>query len=352
MIYSIKNFLPDFEDENAVKENLRKRLREYLGCTGVTLVSSGTTGLEVALKALELPRGTQVIIPDISFIATAVAVAKCGLIPVFGDVSEKHFGLTLDAVRENYSEKTGAVIIVHIAGYMAREILQIKKFCEEKDIFLIEDAAQAFPCTIGERHAGTIGDIGVFSLQSSKIINSCEGGIVATNSKKLHIAAEQIADWCFFDGKRNFDLPGENYRLSAIQSYFIHKQLDVINRIIDERTRRAGELTAYCKKTGIEVSAPLPEKNIFDCPFFFVIRSNKNLNMIEPRSECPMRQSALVKTIIRRFYPNLLKEYIAANILEAKNTPAQRVVRDNEFINIHQQNGKTPEEIFKDYIGA
>jgi perosamine synthetase len=144
MLFKFDDYLPDFTTETEIKDSLKRALGKFFNCNHVILVVNGTTAIEIALKALGLKRGTPVIVPDLSFIATATAVANCGLIPVYADISAEYYGLTLESVKQEYTQhqNTGAVVLVHFGGYVNREIFAIKAFCAAHHLYLLEDCAQ------------------------------------------------------------------------------------------------------------------------------------------------------------------------------------------------------------------
>ncbi|MCL6592238.1 MAG: aminotransferase class I/II-fold pyridoxal phosphate-dependent enzyme [Firmicutes bacterium] len=358
MVYNIQEYLPDFTSEEDVKKSLQKELSQYFGCNYSGLVANGTIAIEVVLKALKLTRGQGVIVPEISFIATATAVANCGLIPVYADVSAGHYGITLESIIQKYKfakdngVDIGAVIVVHFAGFVNREIYEIKEFCVQNHIFLIEDCAQAFPCRIRGKRVGTIGDAGTFSFQSSKIINSGEGGLITTNSEKVAQNCEAVLNWGLsFPGlERDCDIPSSNFRLSAIQSYFILKQLKRIDEIVQERLELNQKLLETCRKFKVVPSPPPENKEIFDCPFFFPLKSNKRINTVEPRTEYPMRKSKIVKSILKSFYPDLLGRYLELNQNLDREDINDRILSENDFINFRSLNHCSCEGLIRQYI--
>src|SRR5271157_198965 len=215
MKYNIKSFIPNFKPEEEVIQEFKSSISSYLGCKYVIPVTNGTIAIEVALRGLRLNRGDLVIIPDLSFIATATAVADCGLIPVFADVSPEYFGLTLESLKKRELSGVKAVILVHLSGFMNREIFEIRDYCRSRNIALIEDCAQAFSCSADGIKAGAFGNAGTFSFQSSKIINSGEGGLISTNDPDLAAECEAISDWGLSPSlpRRKLEVASCNYRL-------------------------------------------------------------------------------------------------------------------------------------------
>lgn len=351
-MFNYKEYLPDFTTEEEIKDSLVKRICKYLNTPYAFLVTNGTDAIEISLRALKLPRGSHVIVPDLSYIASATAVANCGCVPVYCDITEDYFGLSFNSLQRNCSEKVRAVIVVHFAGYVHRDIFRIAEFCKERNIFLIEDCAQAFPCSIDGQKVGTIGDLGTCSFQSSKIINSGEGGLIITNSSETARFIEIISDWGMHKGmiERDFSVASSNYRMSAIQAYFLIKQIEKIDEIIEDRITYINKLEEYCTNNDIKISCPQKLPNIRDCPFFLPIRCDTKYKMVEPRREYPMRDSILVKSIIAQWYPDLYNEYIEINSNSDPEKICYKVIQENDFINISNHLHIPFKDIVKPYI--
>ncbi len=351
MSYKICDYISDYSSDNEIKSELSKSLAEYFGSRYCYPVSNGTVALEIALKALEIPRGSCVIVPDISFIATATAIANCGLIPVFADISPEYFGLTLESLKSKLNKDVRAIIVVHLGGFVNREILEIKDFCRSNSLYLIEDCAQAFSSSVSDRKVGTIGDVGTYSLQTSKLINCGEGGFILTGDQDIHIKCEMISNWGYSPEYGKFDpnLPSSNFRLSAVQSYLVLKQLSMVDEIIKERLMRVAELEEAFNSNGIETKIPLKKEKFFDCPFYLPVKSSNKINTIEPRAEYPMRKSNIVKTILGRLFPDLLDAYGEYNNDTGLKWSSDMLLSEVDLINISQKNGLSPMEIVKDY---
>ncbi len=190
-------------------------------------INSGTTGLQLALMAANVPTGSEVICPAYTFIATASAILDVGCIPVFVDVEEESFNIDPQKVEEAITPRTGAIMPVHFAGRPANmdAILDIAK---KHNLKVIEDAAQAWGAKWNGKPVGALGDAGMFSFQSSKNINSGEGGIVLTNDDRVakfllsHHNCGRSDDGLWYE---HFYYGG-NYRLTEFQAAILHAQFD------------------------------------------------------------------------------------------------------------------------------
>ncbi len=319
-------------------ESLIDVIKNEYTCKGACLVTNGTHAIEVALLALNLPRGSHVLIPEISFIATATAVAQCGLVPVYCDVSLDYLGLTVTSLKENLSASVSAVVLVHFAGMVNRELDLIIQFCTENMLPLVEDCAQAPKAYFEGNRVGTVGTVGTLSYQSSKLINSGEGGAILTNNNELREDCMAVSNWGYlgdgYPGK--YDIVSGNYRLSNIQASYLLGQYDEMDQKYQSILTKVKEFKAVCIAEDIPFLDFKFNGKYRDCPFFFVLTKGQRNNRIEPRSQYPMSRSSMVKAIIKRFSPDLLDTYMALLPNKNKNTKSKRIINEYTFINISQ----------------
>ena len=162
--------------------------REFADFTGLqhaVFVANGTVALELALRALNLPPGSEVITTPHTFIATASAIVAVGLRPVFADIDPESGNITTETIEVAITPRTSAVIVVHLGGWPAR-MPDIQSLCRNHGLRLVEDCAQAHGAMIGDRHAGTFSDIAAWSFCQDKIITTGgEGGMVGTDDEAL-----------------------------------------------------------------------------------------------------------------------------------------------------------------------
>ncbi len=348
MISESVELLPGFTNEWEEIEKLKLKATQFLKSEYATPVTNGTAAIEVALKALDLPRGSAVVVPDISFFATATAVANCGLVPVFGDVSTEHYGISLEEVKALHTSEVKAVIVVHFSGIVNREILEIAEYCKEHDLKLIEDCAQAIGCFAGERHVSTIGDIGTFSFQSSKLVSAGEGGLVVTQSEEYANNIAAIVNWGLgLEGStRLLNLPCSNYRMSAQLAFIVSQKFDEIDIIIEKRKSDVESLKDACSTKKVSVAVPGDSDQFKDCLFFLPVLSTENKNTIEPREEHPLRKSILVHSIIKKLFPDLEQPYVELNSrIKRTDWKSDTVLKTVDFINIFQVTDLDADEV-------
>lgn len=218
-----------------------KKFAEFTGSKYAVGVSNGTSALQLSLKALNIERGDEVIIPDMTFVATASAVLLAGATPVLADVNEDDLNISPTSIKNNITSKTKAIIPVHFAGKICN-ITEIKKLARKYDLFIVEDCAHAIGTKRKNRHVGTFGNAGCFSFYPTKNFTTIEGGMIITNSKKIakdvsvarnHGITKSLQQR-FSKGKPwDYDVfePGYNYRLDEIRSALGISQLKKIKKM-------------------------------------------------------------------------------------------------------------------------
>lgn len=263
-------------------QELARKFADYIGVRHAIPVVNCTAGLHLALLALGIGPGDEVVVPDFTYPATAHAVLYTGAKPVFVDVDIKTYNLNPDLVEEKITPKTKAIIPVHIFGQCA-EIRKIKEFAEKHRLFVVEDAA----CAFGSKHkgifAGAIGDISCFSFHARKSITSGEGGIIVTNNKKYAEKVQSLVN--FGIQPENYvseevkipvftDL-GYNYKLSDIAAAIILKQMNRSSDFIKERIENAKVYNELLK--GVPQIKPphVEEYNIHAYQTFMILLDKK-----------------------------------------------------------------------------
>lgn len=227
---------------------------------GITCVN-GTIALELSLRALEIGPGDEVIVPPYTFIATASSVLMVGAKPVFVDIDPKTYNIDPEKIEPAITPKTKAIIPVHIGGCPAHmdKILDISK---RYNLKVLEDAAQAHGAEWRGKKVGALGDIGIFSFQSSKNINAGEGGIILTNNEELaekawslmNVGRSKKGEWYM-----HYILSG-NYRMTEFQAGILLAQMERMEELMKKREENARYLTERLREIeGIEVLTPYKE---------------------------------------------------------------------------------------------
>jgi dTDP-4-amino-4,6-dideoxygalactose transaminase len=201
------------------------------------MCANGTVALEIALRALGIGCGDEVIVPPYTFVATASAVLTVGATPVFVDIEVDTLNIDAAQIEAAITPRTRAIIPAYIAGRPA-DMDAILDIARRKDLRVIEDAAQAHGAAWRGRRVGALGDLGTFSFQASKNLNSGEGGIIVTDDEQLGDAAWSVMNVGRVRSGRWYEhqVLGGNYRITEFQSAILHVQLQ---RLPEQMRRRA-----------------------------------------------------------------------------------------------------------------
>ncbi|MDF1563932.1 MAG: aminotransferase class I/II-fold pyridoxal phosphate-dependent enzyme [Deltaproteobacteria bacterium] len=209
-------------------QELEEKLAERLAVRHCITVCNATIGLELGLKALELEG--EVVVPAFTFIATAHAASWVGLDVRFCDVDPATHLIDLDSLEQAVSERTSAVVPVHLWG-AAAPVDALESFCEERGLRLIFDAAHAFACTAQGRTIGRFGDLEVFSFHATKFFNAFEGGAVTTEDDDL---ADRLRAMRNFGGRgaAGWGFPGTNAKMSEASAAMGLTSLEILPEIV------------------------------------------------------------------------------------------------------------------------
>lgn len=222
-------------------EKVKEFENKFSNLTGIKYclaVSSCTTALHLSLSCLGLKSNDEVICPDLTFIAPANMILQTGAKLVLVDVDQKTLTLDIVDLKKKITSKTKAIILVHTFGH-ACKIDEIKKIVKNKNIKIIEDVAEAFMGEYKKKKLGTFGDFACFSFFANKIITTGEGGMIATNNKKLYTHAKILRDHGMSLKKRYFYIKsGFNYRMTNIQASIGISQLENFEEINKLRNRQ------------------------------------------------------------------------------------------------------------------
>jgi perosamine synthetase len=210
-------------------------------------VSSGTAALQVAVDALRLRPGDEVIMPAFTIISCALAVIRAGAVPVLVDSDPHTYCLDVDQVAAAVTSRTRAVMPVHIYGHPA-DMDPLTELAEKRGLAIIEDAAEAHGCEYLSRRRGRtwsrcggLGTLSTFSFYANKLVSTGEGGMVLTNSDELAERCRSLRNLCFQEHRFYHEELGYNYRLSNVQAALGLAQAERLTDILD-RKRRIGTL--------------------------------------------------------------------------------------------------------------
>ena len=217
---------------------------EYCGTRYAIATSNGTTALHLALLALGIGAGDEVIVPTLTFIATANAVTYTGATPVFVDSEAETWNIDPDLIEQNITPQTKAIIPVHLYGHPAK-MNQILEIAKRHNLAVIEDAAEAQGASYQGLTVGGMGELGTFSFYGNKIITTGEGGMVVTNRKDLAEKIRVLRDHGMSKEKRYWHhVLGYNYRMTNIQAALGVAQMERIEQIIATKRQIANTYAA------------------------------------------------------------------------------------------------------------
>lgn len=267
-ISSIGSFIEKFE--NAFKK--------YSGTRYAVACSSGTAALHLALAALEIKKGDEVIIPDFTMIATANAVTYLGAKPVFVDADPVTWNIDSNKVERKITRHTKAIIPVHTYGLPA-DMNRINFIAKKYNLFVVEDAAEAHGAEYKDKKVGSIGDVACFSFYGNKIITTGEGGMVTTNNKKIAEKIKLLRDHAF-SSERHFwhKYLGYNYRMTNLQAAVGLAQTERFTALVEARIKNAHYYNFLLKNVK-GVVLPPEVKGIKNVYWVYPILINENFGL-------------------------------------------------------------------------
>ena len=197
-------------------ESFENDFAKYIGSSNAIGVNSGTSALHLCLLACDIGNGDEVIVPAMTFIATISAIKYTGATPVLVDIEQDTYCINPQLIEEAITEKTKAIILVHLYGHAA-DVKASRKIAQKYNLVIIEDAAQAHGASIEGESCGTLGDMAAFSFYPGKNLGACgEAGAVVTNDDEKAEKVRSMRDWGQV-GKGNHLDEGFNYRMDGLQ---------------------------------------------------------------------------------------------------------------------------------------
>lgn len=262
-------------------KRVEARLADLLGAPRVLLTTSCTHALELALLALGVGPGHEVLCPSFTFVSTANAALRVGARPVFADIEAETLGLDPADVEQRLTPRTRALVPVHYAG-VAPDMDALLALASDRGVRVVEDAAQGLGATFRGRPLGTLGDAGCFSFHETKNVTCGEGGALALRDPELIRKAETVREKgtnrsAFLRGevdKYTWVSEGSSYVLSDVLAAILDAQLDKLDRI-QERRRRVAEtyrsaLREWAEARGVRLFDPPPDRTCNDHLFYLI----------------------------------------------------------------------------------
>ena len=266
--------------EGANVKLFEDKFSKFIGHKYGVTVSNGTAALEVAVQSLNLPKNSEVIIPNFTIFSNAIACLKNGLKIKPIDCDKFNWNININSIIKNISSKTKLIIATHIYNFPV-EIDRLKKICKKKKIILLEDAAEVFGQKYKNKMCGSFGDISTYSFYANKQITTGEGGMITTNSKNIYEKAKSIRNLSFGKKDRfNHDLISSNNRMSNIQATLGLSQLNRISRIVKKRQNNGKKYFELLRENK-NIFIPQPQKHNIKNIYWVIgiLIKNTNLNM-------------------------------------------------------------------------
>ena len=294
-----------------------RNFAQYISVKRAISTSSCTSALETIFNSINLNKNDEIIIPCQTFIASVSTILRFGAKPVIAEI-DNQFNLDFDDMKKKISHKTKAVVIVHFAGRISKNILLIKKFLKTKKILLIEDAAHALGANFNGKKAGSIGDISAFSFYSTKIITTGEGGMITTDNLSLSNKCLQFRSrGAKLNSKYEiYNSLGTNHRITEFQGILGLVQLKRIDQFIAHRNSIAN--------TYNHILCQFSEKNILNIPTIdqhstssfwrYIIILNKKIN----RKKIIFNLRKLSIDVINSYEPLIHKQPLFQTYLKQK----------------------------------
>ncbi len=224
-----------------------KKFAAVCGAEHGVAVSNGTTALQVAVSALRLPAGSEIILPSYTIISCAIAIIEAGCKPVLVDCEPDTWCLDIDQVEAKITPLTRAVMPVHMFGHPA-DMRRLEALARKHGLHIIEDAAESHGAEVEGRRVGGIGDMGCFSFYANKIVTTGEGGMVVTNNAEFAERLRSLRNLAFRRDRRFLHTEiGHNYRLTNLQAALGVAQVDRIEQHIEKKRWIAAK---YRKRLG------------------------------------------------------------------------------------------------------
>lgn len=242
--------------QGAYVKRFEKEFSAFCGAEYAVAVSNGTVALHLALAALDIKAGDEVLVPDLTFAASINAIIYTGATPVLVDVDKTTWTISVAEIEKNITSKTKAIMPVHLYGHSSHmdEILAIAK---KHNLLVIEDAAEAIGGKYKGKHVGVFGDAATFSFFGNKTITTGEGGMVFFKDKKAYEKAIVLRDHGMSKEKKYWhEYVGFNYRMTNLQAAIGCAQMERINEFIDAKRKLAGFYNEVLGETGCFILPP------------------------------------------------------------------------------------------------
>ena len=308
-------FMSQLNYEN--NEKFERAFADRIGRKYAVSVASATDALHFALLSYGIGIGDEVLVTDFSWISSAACVSMAGATPVFCDINLDSYHMSLDSIKRMYSEKTKAVVYVHLFGNMT-DTSAIQQFCKEKGIVFIEDAAQSIGSSLNGIKAGTIGDCSVYSFNSNKVIAGINGGgVFLTDNEEQATLFKKTRR----HGKGNdFEMLGYNSRMYVLNAEIINLRLQNMEKTQLRRQEIACRYNEVFKDLPMHIQSSSQELNHNFHKYTIRVTNNETRNCLKKmlnasiHYELPLSANSMYNSIVHR-KDNCVNSTIVANTI-------------------------------------
>ncbi|MGL4874450.1 MAG: DegT/DnrJ/EryC1/StrS family aminotransferase [Clostridium sp.] len=332
--FKSKRWGGDFLDSNNYE--FEKKFSAYLNIKNCITISSGTSALMLALLAIGIKPGDEVLVPAMTFIATATAVSLIGAIPVFLDIDSKNHCVNSKNIQKGISEKTKAIVIVHIGGCVC-DMDDIMEYALENKLVVIEDCAQAIGAEWCGKKVGTFGEVGIFSFAQNKNLVAGEGGAVVTNNLIVANKVRALKNHGRIKGMDyHHESLGYNFRMTEFQATLLSSQLERLDDILDKKMKFANEIIEQIKKldfdwiTIMEVDSRISVHGYFSFVFLY---KEENFGFLPKSHICDILLKEGVPVGKPSITPHVIYENPIYNNRESKQYSDNRILPTPNAIN-------------------
>ena len=257
--------------------SLEKEFADYIGTASAIGVANGTDAIELALRALDIGLGDEVITVSHTAVATIAAIEATGASAVLVDVESEYYTLNPNQLEEVFSDKTRAIIAVHLYGQSAN-LDAIMDFCQRNMIYLIEDASQAHGAKYNGKRLGSIGDVGCFSCYPTKNLGAIgDAGLITTKDADLAIKIRMLREYGW--NNRISEYAGRNSRLDEIQAAVLRIKLKHLDSDNEKRRQLAKYYTDNLAES--QVSTPVVRANVESVFHLFVLQVGQRQELLK-----------------------------------------------------------------------
>ncbi len=256
-----------------------EKFSKYFNLDFGVSTSSGTTALHLAIEALDIKRGDEVIVPTLTFIATANVVKYTGAKPVFVDSNRNYWCIDPEKIEEKITQRTKAIMPVHLYGHPC-DMDAISKIAKEHDLYIVEDCAEAHGAKYKGKKVGTFGIISCFSFYGNKIITTGEGGMCVTDNEELAEKMRILRDHGMSPQKRYWHkVIGFNYRMTNLQAAIGVAQLEKLDKFAEKKRKNAETYNQFLKNVeGLVLPPEMPwAKNVY-WMYSILVENNFGIN--------------------------------------------------------------------------